>query len=103
MEKVLQVERKRKSVCVLGVGWVHAHSIGKNVSGRGHEDYTSIEKAETDLYEVQKRAKLALVIVERSNWRGTPGNFMRQWNCSVSGQGIRWVWIFFKTHIRIYS
>lgn len=60
------------------------------MSGRGQDDYTSIE-------EVLKQAKLALVIVERSNWKGTPGNFMRQWNCSISDQGVMWVWIFFKT------
>ena len=65
------------------------------MSSRGHEDYTSIEKAETNLYEVQKWAKLALVIVE-SSWKGTPGNFMRQWNC-ISDLGVMWVWIFFKT------
>lgn len=67
------------------------------MSGRGHEDYASVEKAETNLYEVQKRAKLALVIVERSNWKGTPGNFMRQWIWVFCGYGC------FSKLIRKYS
>ena len=32
------------------------------MSSRGYEDYTSVKKAETNLYEVQKQAKLVLVI-----------------------------------------
>jgi len=95
--------RGKVSLCVCW-GWGgYTHTALEKMCLVGDMRTThSIEKAETDLYEVQKQAKLALVIVERSSWRGTPGNFMRQWNC-ISDQGIRWVWIFFKTHIRIYS
>lgn len=76
------------------------------MSSRGYEDYTGVKKAETNLYKVQKQAKLALVIASGKEQLIGKGHQVILWGNGIVLYLIRvlvmWVYTFFKTHKNIH-